>query len=255
MIVMLITDKDDGERALLRSIAKDKAAMYTDDKWYYIECHSVSDFEQCVDSKTRFDMACVDVTMPSAMDYLPKLREVCPLIYLILIADTSVSPLVYMKPSIHAESLLLKPLGNSNTASVLDEAVSVFASRMETPDEKQVFVARGRNGKKLFPYGEINYFEARDKRVYLCTETGEYGFADTIDHLEQELSDLFLRVHRSFLVNKKKIAEVYLSHNSIVLNDGSEVPLSRSYKAAVKAFLKGDEHHEGNRNENLDPVL
>lgn len=255
MIVMMITDKDDAERALLRRHAKDKAAMYTDDKWYYIECHNGSDFEQCVASRTRFDMACVDVTMPDAMAYLPKLREVCPLIYLILIADTSVSPLLYMKPSIHAESLLLKPLVQSNTAAVMDEAVSMFASRMAAPDASQVFVAKNRNGRKIFPYEKINYFEAREKRVYLCTESGEYGFADTIDHLEEELSDMFLRVHRSFLVNRKKIAEVYLSHNSIVLTDGCEVPLSRSYKASVKAFLKGDEHHEGNRNESLDPVL
>ena len=76
MIVMMITDKDDRERMLLRKVAKDKAAMYTDDKWYYIECHNASDFEQCVDSKTRFDLACVDVTMPDAMDYLPRLREI-----------------------------------------------------------------------------------------------------------------------------------------------------------------------------------
>ena len=255
MIVMMISDKDEAERALLRQVTKDKAAMYTDDKWYYIECHSASDIEQCVNSKTRFDMACVDVTMQDAMDVLPRLREACPLIYLVLIADMSVSPLVYMKPSIHAESLLLKPLKQTNTSGVLDEAVSMFVSRMETPDEKQVFVAKNRNGKKLFPYEEINYFEAREKRVYLCTETSEYGFADTIDHLETELSDMFLRVHRSFLVNKKKIAEVYLSHNSIVLRDGSEVPLSRSYKASVKAFLKGDERNEGNRNESLDPGL
>lgn len=255
MIVMMISDRDDAERALLQRAAKDKAAMYTDDKWYYIECHNASDFEQCVESKARFDLACVDVTMPDAMAYLPRLREVCPLIYLILIADTSVSPLVYMKPSIHAESLLLKPLGKRNTAGVMDEAVSAYAARMQSPDESQVFVTKGRNGKKLFPYEKINYFEAREKRVYLCTGTSEYGFADTIDHLEQELKDMFLRVHRSFLVNRKKIAEVYLSHNSIVLRDGSEVPLSRSYKAGVKAFLKGDEHHEGNRNESLDPVL
>lgn len=255
MIVMMITDKDEGERALLRRMAKDRAAMYTDDKWYYIECHDAADFDKCISAKTRFDLACVDVTMPDAMDYLPRLREVCPLIYLILIADTTVSPLLYMKPSIHAESLLLKPLVQNNTAGVMDEAVAAYARRMETPDTSQVFVAKTRNGRKVIPYGEINYFEAREKRVFLCTETSEYGFADTIDHLEGELSDMFLRVHRSFLVNRKKIAEVYLSHNSIVLSDGSEVPLSRSYKASVKAFLKGDEQHEGNRNESLDPVL
>ena len=255
MIVMMITDKDDRERMLLRKVAKDKAAMYTDDKWYYIECHNASDFEQCVDSKTRFDLACVDVTMPDAMDYLPRLREVCPLIYLILIADTNVSPLLYMKPAIHAESLLLKPLAQDTTATIMDEAVSTFAKRIKTPDESQVFVAKNRDGRKLFPYGKINYFEAREKRVYLCTETSEYGFADTIDHLEQELGDMFIRVHRSFLVNRRKIAEVHLSQNSIVLEDGCIVPLSRSYKSVVKAFLKGDVRHEGNRNEGLDPVL
>ena len=65
----------------------------------------------------------------------------------------------------------------------------------------------------------------------------DYPFYDTLDQLEERLAGRFLRCHRSYLVNRSKISKVYLSQNILVLSGGEEIPLSRSYKPAVKSFM------------------
>ena len=78
---------------------------------------------------------------------------------------------------------------------------------------------------------------------FLNTGMEEYGFNDTLDRLETELEEGFIRCHRSFLVNKTMIESVWLSQNRQMLEDDIEIPLSRSYKPLIKEFLEGRREH------------
>ena len=55
-----------------------------------------------------------------------------------------------------------------------------------------------------------------------------------MDHLEELFREKFVRCHRSFLINEKLIKKVMLSKNCIILSNGVEIPLSRSYKDSIK---------------------
>ena len=70
--------------------------------------------------------------------------------------------------------------------------------------------------------------------MFVNTGNQEYAVYDTIDNLQERLPEGFLRCHRSFIVAKSKIENVYLSKNYIALEDGMTVPLSRSYKEVLK---------------------
>lgn len=48
--------------------------------------------------------------------------------------------------------------------------------------------------------------------------------------------DLFIRVHKSFIVAKSNIK--YIQHGKIHLGDDQLIPIGRSYKKAIDAFLK-----------------
>lgn len=93
-----------------------------------------------------------------------------------------------------------------------------------------------KEGSVRVPYDKIYYFEAREKKIYVCAGNEEFGFYHTMDKLSEELPEHFLRCHRGFVVNSLKIRKVMLSQNVIRLADGFEVPLSRSYKADLKEF-------------------
>ena len=211
-----------------------------------ISCASGQELRDVVREKSPADMLCVDITMEGALELVKELRLLVPSAYIILIASAEISPLVYMRPTVAAQSLLLKPLSEKQIEAVLREAVESYAARFYQPDESRMFVVESGGERSLIDYGRICFFEARDKRVYLNTESEEYGFYDTLEQLEEKLGGAFLRCHRSFLVNKDKIEHVFLSQNRIVLSGEFEVPLSRSYKPAMKEYLTGVGQNSGN---------
>lgn len=254
MIAMLISDRNEKERNAIQKIAREKAALYTDDYWQWIQCRSGKEVKSILEKGTHVDLFCMDVTAEDILESLEEVRNSSPSSYIILVADASVSPLLYMKPSIRAESLMLKPLSREQLDQTLGEAVSLYVSRFSKDEDPDVFVLESRGSRRLMEYEKILYFEAREKKVFLNTGYEEYGFMDTLDHLNEKLKDRFLRVHRSFLVNKEKILEVYLSQNRIVLEGNVEVPLSRSCKASVKAWVAERRNHGSDRKE-LDPIL
>ena len=108
--------------------------------------------------------------------------------------------------------------------------------KAENPDGEEAFVLSGREGKTRIPYRQIYYFEARSKKLYLRLPDREMAFYGTMEELEAKLPEVFLRCHRSFLVNKNHIERILLSQNEIVLSHGISVPLSRSYKPCFREF-------------------
>ena len=96
------------------------------------------------------------------------------------------------------------------------------------------YVIDNREGRQLVPYSKILYFESRAKKIFVITESCEYSVYDTLDNLEKILPKNFVRCHRSFIVAVSEIKKIMFSQNTIVLENGILIPLSRSYKSAMK---------------------
>ena len=242
MIAMLIADNPEAERKRLLEESRWQAARLTEDEWQWMECGSLQELSQVISADRKLDIMCIDITMQTTDQILSateKLRNANPAAHMILIANSRISPVRYMRPSISAQSLMLKPLDNESVKSVLAESISSYVSKFSDENEDSCFVVETRGERELIPYSRILYFEAREKKVFVNTGEMEYPFYDTLDHLEERLSEKFLRCHRSFLVNRKKISRVYLSRNIMVLSGGEEMPLSRSYKSSIKEFMSG----------------
>lgn len=247
MIVMVISCCVERERRYIVRYSRDIAGRYTDEKWDMIQCASLGALREVVQEKVPADMICVDITVEGALKLVTELRKSAPAAYIILIASADISPLVYLRPAVGAQSLMLKPLSEQQIQEVLSEAIRTYARQFYHTGEDSAFVIENSGGRSLIDYGRILFFEARDKRVYLNTAAEEYAFYDTLDNLEGRLKKRFLRCHRSFLVNREKISGVFLSQNRIVLEDDFEVPLSRTYKPAVKEYLDKGERKNGGK--------
>lgn len=235
---MVISGESEKERRYIVHYSKDMAGRYTDESWNMIQCATFGELSDVVQNQVPADLICVDITMEGALEMVKTFRSLSPSAYIILIASPRISPLIYMRPTIGAESLMLKPLSSDQIREVMEEAIRTYAERFYKPDETRVFVIGTGGGRNLIDYEKIWYFESREKRVYLNAGSEEYGFYDTLEQLEQRLCGEFLRCHRSFLVKKDKIAQVYLSQNRIVLKNGMEVPLSRSCKPAIREYMQ-----------------
>ena len=78
----------------------------------------------------------------------------------------------------------------------------------------------------------IVFLEAEDKYVFIHTSDGEKLLTDlTITGLEEKLSEEFVKIHRSIIINSEKIKEIRKSFNGalvFVMNNKEQTRLSSS---------------------------
>lgn len=241
MISMLIYDRIEKELHKLKSAADYQAAYSSDEYWNILLAETREEAAQKEVKMPVLNTACMDITGDGDLACVEELRKKYREMFLLVIADTSISPMSYVRPGIMASSLLLRPQAgcpcdDKDIARVMREFLEAYLEQFETGQGR--FVIESKEGKIHIPFDKIYYFEAREKKLYVQTDTEEYGFYGTIDKLEGELPPHFMRCHRSFIVNTRKIEKVVLSQNIIYLTQDRDVPLSRSYKATLKELGK-----------------
>lgn len=232
MISMLIYDRVKKELQNLDEAVRCQAAHLSDEYWNILLAGTVKEAAACAKEVSLLDTACMDITGEGDFACVEELRKRFKEMFLLIIADTSISPMSYVRPGIMASSLLLRPFDGREVDRVIKEFLEAYLERSDAGLGS--FVVESKEGKLYIPYDKIYYFEAREKKLYIQTDREEYGFHGTIDRLEDELPQHFMRCHRSFIVNTRKIEKVMLSQNIICLTEGRDVPLSRSYKAVLK---------------------
>ena len=133
---MLISESPDAERRKMLSLAKDQAAACTDEMWKWHECGTIEELNMFLTENSRTDISCLDLTMEGTLDAAKTVRRNNPSGYIILIADSRISPVVYMRPTINAESLLMKPLRTGDVNEVLREAFTSYVQRVGSTERR-----------------------------------------------------------------------------------------------------------------------
>lgn len=235
MISFLAYSPDEQELKRIKTETRELAATLTEDDWNYQLCKDLAKLNDLAQSESIMDLACCDVVKEGSADHMAKLREKFSQMLLLLMADMSVSPLTYVRPDIMATSLILRPYTEKDLREKLREIILKYAQSVENESDHSFYID-GQDGKIRIPYDSICYFESRNKKIFIRLANREIPFYGTLEELEGELPEEFLRCHRSFIVNKKYIDKIQISKNIILLTNDMDVPLSRSYKAVFKAI-------------------
>ncbi|MGE8204894.1 LytTR family DNA-binding domain-containing protein [Heyndrickxia sp. NPDC080065] len=91
------------------------------------------------------------------------------------------------------------------------------------------------------PFKEIMYLEAQSRKTNVHTESliGTHKF--NLTELEFYLpNDLFLRCHRSYIININFIAEIHPDSHStflLIMKDGTKIPVSQTYASQFRRIL------------------
>lgn len=96
-----------------------------------------------------------------------------------------------------------------------------------------------RDGWLLLPPDEIAYIKSDDMYCYLYTGEQEYFVCASMKALGLRLEKAGLvRCHRSYLVNLSKVQQIIKTPRPLlILDTGSEIPLSRTYRRQVLDIL------------------
>lgn len=102
--------------------------------------------------------------------------------------------------------------------------------------EEGVLTVRSNRKTSRVSYNNLLYIESLADYVKIHQESGsEVISKEKISHIEKELPGTFIRIHRSFIVNRAKIT----SFSRELVNLGTvELPISRSYRKDVVSRLQ-----------------
>lgn len=118
-------------------------------------------------------------------------------------------------------------------------------------DDGSVFPVKSGAETRLLRTCDIYFFEAQGRKIALRTKAQEIAFYSSFEQLLEQLPDWFLRCHRGYIINLKKLGGVNFAEGTISMSDGSDVPFSRSYRDSVRAALErfkaGERQNSGER--------
>lgn len=217
------------------------------------ECENGADAVNAITS-LKPDLVFLDVQMPE-LDGFEVIEAVGaelmpPVIFITAFDDYAVNAFEH-----GALDYLLKPVEAGKFVKVLARARKRLGDPRSTLQAqiaellRQVGAGEGARiavksgGRVVFiPVSEIFWIQARDDIARIHLAENFHDVREPLSKLEARLpKSVFMRVHRSALVNTAKIREVepfdqgdHLLH----LSNGRRVPTSRSYRKAMQDFLK-----------------
>jgi len=130
-----------------------------------------------------------------------------------------------------AQDYLMKPFSFERFARAIQRVSgNIHQSNKELVPNKihnEIFVKSNSRFHKL-NYDEILFVEALADYVLVNTNTSKHIVYSTMKAMEEKLAgDTFMRIHRSFIINKNKIQQV---ENGAVIVNGKEIPVSKTYQ-------------------------
>jgi len=153
---------------------------------------------------------------------------------------------------IHAVDYLLKPFTVERFETALLRVKQRLGGKVPSPvelatsarpPEQHLERIAVKDGTRVYviPISKLDYVESQDDYVALCTEGKKHLKQQTISSLEAALdASRFLRIHRSYIVNLERVTKIepYSKDNHVVvLSNGTQLPVSRSGYARLRAFL------------------
>jgi two-component system, LytTR family, response regulator len=152
---------------------------------------------------------------------------------------------------IHAVDYLLKPFTRERLSSAVERARKEILVNQQPAGNgaasrnggryttRIVFKSRGRI--VFLPVSDIRWISAEENYVRINTQTETHLLRETMARLEEKLDpEMFLRVHRSSIVNLQHVKEVRTEADgeyTVVLVNGEKLTMSRGYRSRINELL------------------
>jgi DNA-binding LytR/AlgR family response regulator len=178
------------------------------------------------------DLVILDIQMPK-MDGFEIIRslEFPPNIIII----SSAEEYALKAFDLNVVDYLLKPITYGRFCKAIDKTIRYYARKEGTKGaDEEIFIKKGSSLVKL-KLTEIIYIEALENYITLNTNDDKFTIHFTMKAIENQLpSGVFIRVHRSFIINKSMIQTI--KENTLDLNIGGSVksiPVGKSFRDSL----------------------
>ena len=188
-------------------------------------------------SHNEVDLLFIDIQMPdlSGLELVRSLSTP-PLV----VFTTAYSHYALEGFQVNAVDYLLKPIDQGDFDRAVDKALKrhqAEAATLQVKADLEFLFIRADHKVIRLELAHLNYIEGMNEYVRIHRDNGKPVMTLlSLRSLEEKLPvDAFMRVHKSYIVNLKKIIEI--ESGSIRCADGTEIPVSRQYKDKVQDYI------------------
>lgn len=188
-------------------------------------------------SRRDIDLIFLDILMPEmdGFDFLSSLENPPHIIFV-----SGSEEHAYKAYNYNGVDYLLKPITYPRFCRAVEKIMKYYAPRAVSANvgEEEIFIKKASSLVRL-KLKEILYVEALENYVSVITRDEKYTIHFTMRAIEQQLpSGLFVRIHRSYLVNKSVIRSI--SENSLTIyvgNNPKVLPVGKSYRDGIMNYI------------------
>ncbi|WP_316790495.1 LytTR family DNA-binding domain-containing protein [Pedobacter frigoris] len=184
----------------------------------------------------QIDILFLDIEMPgmTGIELVKSLEGKRPMI----IFTTSTVNYAAEAFDLNVVDFLIKPIVPVRFLQSVEKAREILKTKnlsVSNKEDEFVFI-RDSNVVRRIKVGEILYIEAMGDYVKIYIEGHVYSIHSSLKSVEQKLSQVvFLRVHRSFIINVSKIDT--LEGGTLIINK-MLVPVSDAYRSALNKRMQ-----------------
>ena len=247
----IIDDDDLGRRKISRLLKQDR------------EVEIIGEFSGAEEAvialrESKPELLCVDITEPGVvgMEILQQLSDSFPPVVMFVTALDQRAVQAFQARGL---DYVVKPFNRVRFHDTLRRAKDRVLQRRSGPVEETAPEPRADPGQGAQPQvrsrikvksagrisflkpEEIDWIEAQGDYVRLYVQGRKFLIREKIGEMEQQFSGGgFIRIHRSTIVNVERIKEMqplFYGEYAVILNDGTRLTLSRSFRGKVFSRL------------------
>ncbi|NQY29017.1 MAG: response regulator transcription factor [Flavobacteriaceae bacterium] len=191
----------------------------------------IAEYSSAVDTKkglndTECDLIFLDIEMPiiNGFELLDVLKNKPQIIFV-----TGKTEYAFKAFDYDATDYLQKPITQERFNLGVDKALEHHRLKFEsnTAEEEYIFIKSNLKKRKIF-INDIQWIEALGDYIKLVTNEESFVILSTMKAFEKEVEEYsFLRIHKSYIVNLKKIKRF---NSKFVEINTENIPLSRNKK-------------------------
>jgi two-component system, LytTR family, response regulator len=181
--------------------------------------------------ETNPDLMFVDVQMPG-MTGLDLAAALSPARAPAIVFVTAYDTFALRAFDVHALDYVLKPIDEHRFAEAIRRARARHAQR----DRPATLQIRDGDAVVFVKIDDIDWVEAADYYVEIHAGARSYLMRETMQRLEAQLDERFVRIHRSRLVNRDRVREVRWANGKmiVVTTGGISLEVARSCKKKLE---------------------
>jgi two-component system LytT family response regulator len=201
---------------------------------------------------TRPAVLFLDVRMPGmdGFEVVSTLSSFAPFGLPSIIFTTAHDQYALKAFEVHAVDYLLKPFTRERLQVALQHArdqqelaqrpVTTRSAGKKEYTNRLVFRSKGRI--LFLPIADIRWIGAEENYVRICAGKESHMLRNTMTNFETKLNpEVFLRVHRSAIVNLHHVKEFRTDGNDrecfVTMSDGQRLPVSRGYRSRITGLI------------------